>query len=182
VTTPIPGSYPRYDNLAYGDPSAQNPTDLWYFPTAGFVRRGNDQVTVILASHISRTGGWYHKADIVGAWLGDIAHPETLRGPTVALWPCFGEWSPEAGAPVIGGYLTLFGDRADTYDTPAAMSGEDVDGTPRPIPLFGLTYDTFQPRSRWTFTFCKPGETGGACAVGTGASSFAVGSNASCPP
>jgi hypothetical protein len=38
------------------------------------------------------------------------------------------------------GHLTLFGDRADTLDTPAAMTGEDADGRPLPIPLFGLTY------------------------------------------
>jgi hypothetical protein len=180
-TTPIPGSHPRYDNLSVRVSDGPVPTDLWYFPTSSFVRRGSDQVTVIMASHISQTGGWYDQADFVGAWLGDIAHPETFRGPTVALLPCFGELDPATGAPAIGAYLTLFGDRADTFDTPAAVTGENADGAPRPIPLFGLTHDHMRPRSRWTFTFCKPGETSGVCGVGPGASSFAVGSDISCP-
>jgi hypothetical protein len=151
---------------------------MWYFPYVGKVRRsgGGDQVHVILASHLSADIDWYRGADKIAAWLGDVADPSTLLGPIVAVKPCFGE----TGA--IGTYSTLFGDRADTFDTSSVMSGENGDGTPRPIPFFGVTFPAdYMPSAYWTLTFCKPGETTGACSVLPTGSFFSAGTDVGCP-
>jgi hypothetical protein len=170
-STPIPGSHPSVDHFTTG--AAQ---DLWYFPYGGKVRRGNDAVDVILASHLSASGEWFNHADKVGAWFGDVTHPGSFVGPTTALKPCHGSNG------IIGSYTTLFGDRADTFDTSSVMSGENADGTPRPIPLFGVTYPPdLLPSANWTFTLCKPGETEGACRVPTGGGTFRIGTDISCP-
>jgi hypothetical protein len=167
VSTPIPGSHPAFANLS----TAPGPRDVWFFPFAAVVRRGADEVTIVIASH-SQVDTWLWNADKVGAWLGDIRHPGSLRGPTAAF--------RSACTQPLGTYLTLFGDRADTHDTAVAITGENADGTPRPIPLFGNS-DMYHPSTNSTLTFCKPGEVTGACSVPPGAASFRVGSDVGCP-
>jgi len=82
----------------------------------------------------------------------------------------------------IGTYGSLFGDRADTFDPSSVMAGENADGTPRPIPYFGVTpVADIRPATQWTLTFCRPGETTGACSAPAKGGSFQIGTNVECP-
>jgi hypothetical protein len=172
-STPIPGSHPSVDNLS----TETGPRDMWYFPYVGKVHRdGGDEVHVILASHLSENVDWYGNADKIAAWLGDVSDPSKLLGPIVAVKPCYGL----NGA--IGTYSTLFGDRVDTLDTSSVMAGDNADGTPRPIPFFGVTFPGDNlPYAYWTLTFCKPGETTGPCSVPSTGGSFGFGLDVECP-